>query len=128
MMTNASNPAESFLDALAPHVSTEVRKGIESLKKIMEMFPGRSPADIEKSVRAMLASATTSVSSMVERARNLLRDAVEGEEKSPDSPAAFLKDAGKCTAGDLKSIAAGLGLPVPSQKKGIIEELQEWIE
>ena len=127
-MTSASNPTEGFLDALAPHVSGDVRKGIESLKMIMEMFPGRSPGDIEKSVRSLLSNASTSVPSMIERARDLIRDAVEGEVKKPDSLEAFLKDVGKCSPADLKAIGVGLNLPLPSQKKAVVEELRKWID
>ena len=127
-MSTSSNPTEGFLDALVPHVSNDVRKGIESLKKIMEMFPGLSPGDIEKSVGAMLASATTSLPSMIQRANELIRDAVEGEPKKPDSLDAFLKDVGKCTAADLKAIGVALHLPLPTLKKAVVEELRKWIE
>ena len=127
-MTIACNPTVGFLDALAPHVSSDVRKGIESLKKIMEMFPGLSAGDIEKSIRAMLASATTSVPSMIERARDLIRDSVEGEAKKSDTLDSFLKDLGKCSIADLKAIGTGLNLPLPTQKKAVVEELRKWID
>jgi hypothetical protein len=128
-MSNAIDSTGEFLEALAPHLSPERRKGVESLQQILKMFPGQSPGDVEKGIRALLANSRTSVPAMIQRAKDLVQAAAPGAtEKPADSIEAFLKDAAKCAPADLRAIAAGIQLPVPAQKKAILAEIRQWLE
>ncbi len=128
-MNSAHDSTGQFLGALAPHLSPERRKGVESLQQILNMFPGQSPGDVEKGIRALLANSRTAVPAMIQRARDLIQSvAPDAAGKPADSVEAFLKDAAKCDSADLRAIAAGIQLAVPTQKKAILAEIRQWLE
>jgi hypothetical protein len=52
----------------------------------------------------------------------------DAAEKPAESIEASLKDAAKCGPADLRAIAAGIQLPVPTQKKPILAEFRQWLE
>lgn len=116
-----------FLNAISPHVSTDIRKGIESVRGILALYPGQSAADVFASIQKMQASAATSVTAMIERARLLIQPA-SPEAAHADSLEAFLKDAGKLGPDDLKSLMDGISLPSPKGKKAILAEIKLWLE
>jgi len=128
-MNDGHDATGQFLEALAPHLSPERRKGVESLQQILKMFPGQSPGDVEKGIRALLASSRTSVPALIQRAKELIQTAApDAAAKPADSIEVFLKDAAKCAPADLRAIAAGIQLLVPTQKKAILAEIRQWLE
>ncbi len=126
-MSVKSSALNEFLNALAPHVSSELRKGIESIEEIFGFFPGQTAGEIHTTIKKMLASSASSVSGMIDRAKNLVLPAMP--ENAPlDAPEAFLKDAGRLSPDDLKALMAGISLPAPKTKKAMLGELKQWIE
>ena len=126
-MSQKTQGLEAFLNAVSPHVSNDVRKGIDSIRSILALFPGQSAGDAYASIKKLLASAMASVDVLIERARQLVQPAWP-EGSAPESVEAFIKDAGKLALGDLKALLNAIGLPAPKTKKAVLVELKQWIE
>ena len=126
-MNDKSQALDEFLNAVSPHVSTDIRKGLEAVRSILALYPGQSATDVFTSIQKMQASAATSVTAMIERARLLIQPS-SPEAANADSQEAFLKDAGKLGPDDLKSLMDGISLPSPKSKKAILAEIKLWLE
>jgi hypothetical protein len=124
-MNDRPHALSDFFTAVSPHVSAEIRKGIESIQDVLALFPGHSPGEVFTSIQKMQAAALSSVAAMVERAKKVILAPTD----DADSPEAFLKDAGKLSAGDLQALLHGLGLAVIRKTKAACAlELKLWIE
>lgn len=122
-MSEKSQALTDFFHAVSPHVSVDVRRGIESMQNVLALFPGQSPGEVLTAIQKMQSVATSSVAGMIERAKNVILPS------STETAEAYLKDAGKLSVGDLQMLVQGLGLSVPKKTKAaVVAELTKWIE
>jgi hypothetical protein len=63
---------EALTMALDPYLGADAKRSGRALRAILDLFPGQSLADIEESIRALLASSQNNVPALAERARAIV--------------------------------------------------------
>src|SRR5262249_50615523 len=89
---------EALTVALDPYLSAEARKSGRALRGILDLFPGQSLAEIEKSIKGLLASSQNSVPALAERARAIIGGT------SSETAEAVHQLVGKLSSNDLKQL------------------------
>ncbi len=123
-MESPTNMQPNDLSSLLPLLNASLQKQLQGIQKILLLFPGLSPAEIEKNIRTLQTSASTSVDAFIERAKALIHNDVL-ESGAVD---AFLKDFKKLSATDLKSFLAGISLHASGSKTALVLEVRRWLE
>jgi hypothetical protein len=112
---------EALTTALDPYLSADAKKSSRALRGILDLFPGQSLADVEKTIRSLLASSQSSVPALAERARALIGGA------SSESAEGLVKSLGKLPTADLKQLGAALSLALTGAKAKMLEDLRIWL-
>lgn len=124
-------PLDTFLDSLLPHVNGDLRKGLQSVKELLDLFPGQSPGEVVKAVRSLKSSSRNSVPALLDRAAALVQHKHNGgtANGSPaDSADQLVADAGKLSLTDLRALAKGLRMAGTGGKPELLEDVRRWVE
>jgi hypothetical protein len=113
---------EAVITALAPYLSPAAHKAGEALRKILELFPGKSLPEIEKAVRSLLAQAQKDVPVLVARAKAL----VEGTSAEP--AADLMKAVSALKTNELKEFGTSFGLALTGTKAKQLADVRAWLE
>jgi hypothetical protein len=100
----------------------EVEKSVRSLKAICDLFPESSPAEIEKLVRELLAKTETAIPKLTERAKDLF---IGTDDESCEK---WLADVGKLKVDQLKQLLKAMNLTFCGGKPAILGSLRAWVE
>jgi hypothetical protein len=113
---------ESLQLALDPYLNADTKKSFRALRSILDLFPGQSLVDVEKSIKTIMASSQNSVPALAERARAILTG------QSPETADTVVKVVGKLPSGELKQLAKALGLALAGTKPKMVEDFRVWLE
>jgi hypothetical protein len=113
---------EALTMALDPYLSADAKRFGRALRAILDLFPGQSLAEIEKSIKALLASSQNNVPALAERARGVVGGA------SSDTAEALVKVVGKLRAEDVKQLGKALGVALAGTKPKMVEDFRVWLE
>ena len=92
------------------------------MQAVLALFPGRSPAEVEKAVRSLQAGAQKDVPALVARARAL----VEGG--AAESAADLMQAVFKLKGDELKQLGTSLGLALTGTKTKQLDDIRAWLE
>jgi hypothetical protein len=113
---------EALTTALDPYLSAEAKKSSRALRGILDLFPRQSLADVEKTIRSLLASSQNSVPALAERARTVISGT------SQESAEALVKVLSKLPQAELKQLGSALSLAISGTKPKMLEDLTAWLE
>lgn len=113
---------EALLTTLDPLLNNEAKKSLRAFHAILGLFPGQSLGDIEKNIKALLASSSNHVPALAERARTILRG------QSSETADALAQVVGKLPSDQLKQLAKALELALAGTKAKMVEDFRVWLE